>query len=122
LAQSDKVEALRVSFITDKIRLTPAEGQSFWPLYNEYNDKVKALRKSFRQQYGAVSEFKSDKEAEDFLNAELKLRQNEVELQKDYTEKFKKVLGAKKTAQLRKAEEEFKREIIKTIKGNGNDS
>jgi hypothetical protein len=122
IGQSDKVEALRVSFITDKIKLTPAEGQSFWPLYNEYNDKVKSLRKSFRQQYGATADFKTDKDAEDFLNAELKLRQNEVDLQKEYIEKFKKVLGAKKTAMLRKAEEEFKREIIKTIKGNGNDS
>lgn len=122
VGQSDKVEALRVSFITDKIKLTPSEAQGFWPLYNEYNDKIKTLRKSFRKQYGAVEDFKTDKEAEDFLNAELKARQGEVDLQKEYTEKFKKVLGTRKTALLRKAEEEFKREIIKTIKGNSNDS
>lgn len=118
----DKVEALRVSFISQKLNLTTQEAQSFWPLYNEYNDKIKTLRKSFRQQYGPAADFKTDKEAEDFLNAEMKLRQGETDLHKEYFEKIKKVLGAKKTALLLKAEEEFKREIIKTIKGNTSDS
>lgn len=120
--KSDKVEALKVSFITEKIGLTTQEAQGFWPLYNEYNDKIKFARKNFRQQYASVTDFKSDKEAEDYLGAELKLRQTEVDLQKEYFEKFKKILGSKKTGLLRKSEEEFKKEIIKTIKGNGNDS
>jgi hypothetical protein len=118
----DKIEALKVSFITEKIALTTTEAQSFWPLYNEYNDKIKFARKNFRQQYNNITEFKSDKEADEFLSAELKLRQTEVDLQKEYFEKFKKILGSKKTGALRKAEEEFKKEIIKTIKGSGNDS
>jgi hypothetical protein len=120
--KQDKIEALKVSFITEKINLTPNEAQGFWPLYNEYNDKIKFARKNFRQQNSNVADFKTDKEADDFLNAELKLRQTEVDLQKEYFEKFKKILGSKKTGLLRKAEEEFKKEIIKTIKGNGNDS
>ncbi|HWY11958.1 MAG TPA: hypothetical protein VN026_11565 [Bacteroidia bacterium] len=119
LAQADKVDAQRVSFITDKVKLTTTEAQSFWPLYNEYNDKVKALRKNFRANYGNKEDFKSDKEAEDFINAEINLKQSEVDLKKEYTEKFKKVLGVKKTAMLRKAEEEFLRILINTAKGNG---
>ncbi len=119
LAQADKVDAQRVSFITDKVKLTTAEAQSFWPLYNEYNDKVKSLRKNFRANYAKKEDFNSEKEAEDFLNAEINLKQNEVDLKKEYTEKFKKVLGVKKTALLRKAEEEFLRILINTAKGNG---
>ena len=120
--KQDKIEALKISFITEKINLSPQEAQSFWPLYNEYNDKIKFARKNFRQQNNNITDFKTDKEADDFLSAELKLRQTEVDLQKEYFEKFKKILGSKKTGLLRKAEEEFKKEIIKTIKGNGNDS
>lgn len=119
--KSDKVEALKVSFITEKINLTTTEAQSFWPLYNEYNDKIKFARKSFRQQYANVTDFKTDKEADDFLNAELKLRQTEVDLQKEYFDKFKKILGSKKTGLLKKAEEEFKKEVLKIFKGNGGD-
>ncbi len=120
--KADKVEALKVSFITEKINLTPQEAQNFWPLYNEYNDKIKFTRKAFRQQYANVNDFKSDKEADDYLAAELKLRQTEVDLQKEYFDKFKKILGSKKTGLLRKAEEEFKKEVLKIFKGNGNDS
>ncbi len=119
--KADKVEALKVSFITEKINLTTTEAQSFWPLYNEYNDKIKFARKNFRQQYANVTDFKTDKEADDYLNAELKLRQTEVDLQKEYFDKFKKILGAKKTGLLRKAEEEFKKEVLKIFKGNGSD-
>jgi hypothetical protein len=118
----DKVEALRVSFISQKLNLSTQEAQGFWPLYNEYNDKIKSLRKNFRQQYGSVSEFKSDKEADDFLNAEMKMKQGELDLHKEYFEKIKKVLGSKKTAMLIRAEEEFKKVIIQTIKGNTSDS
>jgi hypothetical protein len=100
--KQNKIEALKVSFITKKINLTPNEAQSFWPLYNEYNDKIKFARKNFRQQ-NKETDFKTDKEADDFLSAELKLRQTEVDLQKEYFEKFKKILGSKKTGLLRKA-------------------
>lgn len=119
--KQDKVEALKVSFITQKVNLTTQEAQSFWPVYNEYTDKIKYARRTFRRTYGDIPDFKTDTEAENYLSAELKLKQTELDLHKEYFEKFKKLIGAKKTGLLRKAEEEFKKEIIKTIKGNSGD-
>lgn len=119
-SKKDKIDALRVSFITKKVNFTDAESQKFWPLYNEMNDKQEAIRKTFRQKYNKNTnyDFSTDKEAEDYLNAELNLRQKEVELYKEYFEKYKKVVPLKKIAAVRRAEEEFKKEIIKTIKDN----
>ena len=116
----DKIEALRVNYINQKVNFTAQEAQLFWPLYNEYSDKLEVNRKTFRQQYGkhAKVEFITDKDAENYLNAELTMRQKEYELYKEYYEKFKKVLPVKKVALLRRAEEEFRRELIKNIKGN----
>jgi len=116
----DKIEALRVSFISQKVNLTTQEAQLFWPLYNEYNDKLDLNRKTFRKQYGPNSDFsvKTDKDAEMYLNAEFTLKQKEFELYKEYYEKFKKSMPIKKVALLRKAEEDFKKELIKNIKGN----
>ena len=51
VSKRDKIEALRVSFINQKVSFTPTEAQAFWPLYNEYNDKVELNRKTFRQQF-----------------------------------------------------------------------
>ena len=122
-SKRDKIEALRVSFINQKVNFTTQESQLFWPLYDEYNDKLENARKSFRQQYIKNIDFTTltDKEAEAYVSAELTLKQKEYELYKEYFDKFKKVLPIKKVALLRRAEEEFKKELIKNIKGNSSE-
>lgn len=116
----EKIDALRAEFIAKKVNLTTQEAQAFWPLYNEMNDKLEANRKNFRQQYNATTNynFENDKDAEAYLNAELNLKQKELDTIKEYYDKFKKIMSVKKLALLRRAEEEFKKEIIKTIKEN----
>lgn len=119
-SKKDKIDALRVAFISKKINLTDQESVAFWPLYNEMNDRLEANRRTFRLQYNNNTNFNfaTDKEAEAYLNAELLLKQKEYELYKEYYERFKKVLPVKKVAALRRAEEDFKKEIIKSIKEN----
>lgn len=122
-SKRDKIEALRVSFINQKVNFTTQEAQLFWPLYDEYNDKLEYNRKAFRQQFIKAVDFNTltDKEAEAYIAAELNLKQKEYELYKEYFEKFKKILPIKKVALLRRAEEEFRKELIKNIKGNASE-
>lgn len=119
-AKKDKIDALRAAFISKKVNFTTQETQSFWPLYNEMNDKLDAARKTFRLQYNSKTnyDFATDKEAEAYLAAELSLKQKEFEIYRDYYEKFKKILPVKKVADVRRAEDDFKKEIIKIIKEN----
>ena len=116
--KKDKIEALRVAFITQQLNLTTDESQKFWPVYNEYQDKFRAARKEFK---GTATTFASDKEAQDFLDAELLFKQRELNLYKEYYDKFKKILPLKKVAALRQAEEEFKKELLKQLQGKSND-
>jgi hypothetical protein len=120
-SKKDKIDALRTAFIAKKVNFTPQETQAFWPLYNEMNDKLNVVRKTFRQQYNATTnyDFKTDKEAEAYLAAELNLKQKEFEIFRDYYDKFKKIIPVKKVAAVRRAEDDFKKELIKTIKENG---
>ena len=118
--KKDKIDALRAAFIAKKVNLTAKESEAFWPLYNEMNDKLDAARKTFRNQYNAKTnyEFATDKEAEAYLNAELTLKQKEFDLYREYYDKFKKVLPVKKVSAVRRAEEDFKKELIKIVKEN----
>ncbi len=118
--KKDKIDALRAAFISKKVHFTAQEAQAFWPLYNEMSDKLEAGRKTFKLQYNAKTnyEFGTDKEAEAYLAAELNLKQREFELYKEYYEKFKKVLPVKKVSAVRRAEEDFKKELIKIVKEN----
>ncbi len=119
-AKRDKIDELRVSFITKKVSLTNSEAQLFWPLYNEYNDKLDALKFTFKHTYlkNLNPETLTDKEAETFLLAEQILKQKEVDLNKEYIEKYKKILSAKKITLIKLAENDFKKELIKNIKGS----
>lgn len=119
-AKRDKIDELRAAFINKKVNFTKQESLLFWPLYNEMNDKLEANRKAFNTLYNAKTDynFETDKEADAYLNAELTKKQKEFELYKEYYDKFKKIMPVKKVAALRRAEEDFKKELIKSIKEN----
>ena len=116
--KKEKIEALRVAFITQKLNLTTDESQKFWPVYNDYQYKVKASRQEFRR---LSNTFTTDKDAQDYLDAELLLKQREYSLYKEYYEKIKKTIPIKKVAQLREAEEDFKKELLKQLQGKSNE-
>lgn len=116
--KKEKIDALRVAFITDQLDLSTDESQKFWPVYNEYQDKLKSARREFK---ALSTVFSSDKEAQEYLDAELLFKQRELALYKEYFDKFKKVLPIKKVAQLRKAEEDFKKELVRQLQGKTNE-
>ena len=116
-AQKDKVEEMRIAFITKKLELSNNESQKFWPIYNEYNDKVKALRRNLRKNIRKAPENLSDAEAEELYQLDVKTKQAEAELHTQYSEKMKAIIGAKKIIILRAAEEEFKQKVLDSIKG-----
>src|SRR5688500_13917796 len=39
--RADKVEALRVAYITKHVSMSEIERERFWPVYNEYHDKLR---------------------------------------------------------------------------------
>jgi hypothetical protein len=112
----DKVELLRVSFINKQLELTTAEAEKFWPVYNEYNDKIKAIRKNLRISFRKANDVISEAEAEELYQLDLKSKQAELDVHKIYSEKIRTIIGVKKSVRLKIAEEEFKQEIIKSIK------
>src|SRR5688572_19992899 len=108
-ARKEKIEALRVAYITKELDLTETEAQVFWPVYNEYQKKQEESRKEFKKKYNKETNynFATDKEAEDYITADIQHKVQEAELLKTYYEKIKKVLPVKKVAKLRHAEESF---------------
>jgi hypothetical protein len=113
----DKVEALRVSFISRRLELSVSESEKFWPLYNAYNDRLKAIRRNLRQSYDEKGSRLTEQDAAELHAMELRSRQAEVDLYRDYSEKFRAVIGLQRLAKLHMAEEDFKQEMINTIRG-----
>mgnify|MGYP005866443595 CR=1 FL=1 len=112
----EKIRAAKVAYITNKLSLTTAEAQAFWPLFNEYEDRHHQLKKKKRGlMMGRFIEEKSDIELIADLRKMHELRQNQVELDKEYLEKYLKVLTPQKVADLYWAEQQFSIDVLKNM-------
>jgi len=112
MAQSttkEKVEAMRVAFITNRLELRPEEAKQFWPIYNSYRHDLTQLRRSF---------FPKDDGSDPHLDAnrQLEFEQKKLDLKKQYLPQFEQVIGKAKVNKLVSAEEDFKRLLIQTMR------
>ncbi len=41
--RAEKIQSLKIAFITQKLQLTPDEAQKFWPVYNQYDKEVHSI-------------------------------------------------------------------------------
>ena len=113
-----KIEAARVALITTKLNMSPDQAEKFWPLYNDYNTRRKAIRKQMMDLFVKMKG-KSEQERpdEDFFRESIKkfadLRADEVELDKDYIEKFMRVIKPSQVAKLYNTEKEVMRQYLR---------
>ncbi|MGN6531526.1 MAG: hypothetical protein ACTHK0_07215 [Ginsengibacter sp.] len=96
--RAEKVQELKIAFITQKLQLTPAEAEKFWPVYNSYENEIKQLR--------------STNKNGDVLENEQKL----LNIRKNYKPSFEKILGAQRANDLYNVERDFRNVLIKRLK------
>ena len=81
--KKDKIEAFKVSFLTQKLKLSPEEARVFWPVYNQFQDELENLRKNWKKESTSVKttiENMNDKEIEKLVDGEIAFRQNEIDV------------------------------------------
>lgn len=111
----ERIETMKIGFLTDRLHLTADEAKAFWPIYDQYQDELEKLRKNRRENLMNAKENPddlSDAEVEKIVDGEIAFRQAELDLVKKYHPQFKKVLPMKKVGRLYRAEEDFKRELL----------
>lgn len=115
----DKIKTLKVAFITERLGLTSEEAQVFWPIYNEHEDKIEAIKRKERREIRAkLVNFDelSEKQADALLNDLIALENEKHQLNVDFMEKMSKAITSKKTFLLIKAEEDFKKRLLKEMR------
>ncbi|MGM0377414.1 MAG: hypothetical protein ACQEQ0_11600 [Bacteroidota bacterium] len=121
----ERLKSQKVAFITKHIDLSSSEAQEFWPVYNEFSDKMDELRHktkdniiSLHKSLDSLSE--SEKEAAIDQHVDYELQ--EAKLEKEYHEKFKEILSIDKVIKLYEAEHEFKKKMLKLLRKDGKPS
>ncbi|MGB3181872.1 MAG: Spy/CpxP family protein refolding chaperone [Cyclobacteriaceae bacterium] len=112
----EKLEAARIAIITERLSLTPEQAQRFWPVFNEFEEKRKTLRRSMMESKRNLDPGNvSDAEAEKLLDKWIETRQTEVKLEADYLEKFKSILSSKQVLALISVEDELRRRLLRRL-------
>lgn len=112
----EKIKALKVAFITEKLALTETEAQKFWPIYNTYEAEKDAQRKLGHEKHRQISEDMSEAQAKAILNDLIAFEKERQNFRIDYVESLLKVMPAKKIIQLKMAEDEFNRKMLHEYK------
>ena len=119
MSKKEMIQTQKVAYIAREINLSPAEAEKFWPLYNEFQAKNAVLGKPKRLVEHTLKQLSpeqiTDQQAEELLNAQMAFEQNHLDLKKQYIEKYKAVIGVKRTALLFNAEKKFNNLLLKQL-------
>ncbi len=122
--KKEKVQALKVAYLTTELDLTTTEAERFWPIYNTFDDKQFELRhmkmKAYKNQMNdAAIDKMSEKEANILISQMENTDEELFLLRKNYIQNLKKVLPAVKIIKLRIAEEGFNRKLLQQYRDRG---
>lgn len=112
----EKIRAARIAYITEKLNLTSAEAEKFWPIYNEFDQKRKELKiqtKDFRRNPDPNKSKEDNEKA--VIAQQHQLRQKELDLEKDYSNRLLNVVSAKKVMALSRTERDFRNLLLKRM-------
>ena len=97
----EKLRADKKLIVAENMQLSDAEGKTFWPVYNAYQEEKSKLadrRRQVIQDYAANFQSLSDEVAKDLVSRSLAIKQDDVKLMAAYLPKFRQAVGDKKAA------------------------
>ena len=100
--RTEKVQALKIAFITQKLELTSDQAQKFWPVYNRYETELRQV-------------ITDNKLGGDAIDNEEKV----LNVKKRYKPEFTRIIGDAKTNTLFNAEREFRGVLMRQLKKDG---
>lgn len=116
--KKEKIEQLKIAFITKELDLSSDEAEKFWPVYNEMSDDLresrknrKKLNKELKDNFDVLSDADIQKKATAILDGEI----SEAETKKEYTQKIAGIIGYRKATKLLSLEQRFKRELLNKL-------
>lgn len=117
----DKIESAKIALITERLDLTPQQAQKFWPIYNEYSEERRVLRRQYRDfRKDLENENLSEEESKLLLEKRQKFKSRQLKLEEKYTAQLSTVITNKQLLQLRSAEEDFRAMLLKKLEQRSN--
>lgn len=87
----ERLQALKIAYLTKKLDLSPEEAQRFWPIYNKYTEEIRTIRQDQKQNN----------------KTEIDTEEKILNVRKKYNGEFAKALSAEKVNTFFRSEKDF---------------
>ncbi|MCF0058930.1 hypothetical protein [Dyadobacter sp. CY356] len=115
--EMQRIQDAKIAIITNRLNLTPEQSTGFWPIYNEYSQKRREIHRAQRKIINdKKAEGKTDEQVLNNLKEVQDLKQQDLDLEKEYQNRFLKVISANQIIELYKAERTFNDMLIQRLK------
>ena len=120
---SEKLQAARIAFLTNRLELTPETAKVFWPIFTEYDNEKSTLSKKYGTQKRSLLDEGtrniSNENADKMLAIYLEQKQAELDLEKIYLSRFKEVLSMRQVWRVIRFDSDFRRSLMERVsRGN----
>ena len=111
-----KIQAARIALITERLGLTPEQAEKFWPVYKEFSEKRREARREFvRARRSHDPRTASEEENQRLVQMGLEVKQRELNLEREYSERLLRVIDTRQLVSLKQAEDDFRQMILRRI-------
>ena len=114
----ERLESYKIAFFTQRLNLTPAEAEKFWPLYNQYQEKkikIQQERMVLNKKFNLETTTLSDEEMTVMGDKLIELEVLEVELSMTFHKHIKTVLPPAKILRFYQAETQYKVQLLNQL-------
>ena len=112
----EKIKAIKVGFITDKVHLTSEQSTKFWPVYDGYQAERRNIRKELITKYMSGHPDATKSQARAYLDADLDYQERELDLKRKYKDRLLQVISQQQLTQLYEAEREFRKLLLDQLR------
>ena len=113
----DRIKALKIAFITEKLDLTSKEAESFWPIYNDFESQRASLRRQMSSKRRAMNlENLTEIEAKETVKDIIDHEQQKTAIETKFLNSLMGVIPSKKIIKLKIAEDKFKRRMLEELR------
>lgn len=118
--RAERVKALRVAFISNKLDLTSQEAEKFWPIFNKFDEKQMDLHQQKRKLRFKLSPENTANQS-DAANLKLLEESETIESEmlnnrRGLVKELQGVISPQKILLLKNLEDEFKATLLKQMK------
>lgn len=117
----EKLQSVKIAFITQRLDITPEQAKEFWPLFNKYEEEKGSKHHRLREISKTDQDGLTDPKAKELIAERFKIEQELLDIEKAFYQKVGKVISPKQAFSLHEVNRDFVRHLYKINKNRKKD-